>query len=120
MNPAKIRGMCKLEFVRPTATTNINIPTAIPAKPIACIRMRPNRGTIQIPSRKPNSRNKSITPLPLARVRSCATRPRVLPEISIAPKITGVNKPTPYVAISIRNQGIVASAVRPDKSAKTE
>src|SRR5437667_2719724 len=45
MNPTNTSGMCKLEFVRPTAATNTNIPTAIPVKPIACIRMRPNRGT---------------------------------------------------------------------------
>ena len=112
MNPANTSGMCKLEFVRPTAAINTNIPTAIPLKPIACIRMRPNRGTIQIPSRKPNSKNKSIIALPFATAKLCAANPRVLLEISIAPRIVGVNNPTPYVAISIRNQGIVTSAVR--------
>jgi len=60
MNPANTSGMCKLEFVRPTAATNTSIPTAMPAKPIACIRMRPNRGTNQTPSRNPNNKNKSI------------------------------------------------------------
>ena len=112
MNPAKTSGMCKPALVRPTAATNTNMPTAMPAKPIACIRMRPNRGTDQIPSRKPNSKNKSIMALPSARAKSCAFNPRVLPEISMAPRIVGVNNPTPYVAISIRNQGIVTSTVR--------
>ena len=40
MNPANTKGMCKLEFVRPTAANNIKMPTAIPAKPMACTRMR--------------------------------------------------------------------------------
>src|SRR5262249_52002131 len=48
--------MCKLEFVRLTAASNSNMPTTIPAKPMACIRMRPNRGTIQTPSMKPISK----------------------------------------------------------------
>ena len=33
MNPANTNGICKLEFVRPVAGSNINIPTAKPAKP---------------------------------------------------------------------------------------
>lgn len=61
MNPANTNGMCKLEFVRPTAPNRINIPAAMPAKPMICMRIRPNRGTIQTPSRKPTSKNKSIS-----------------------------------------------------------
>jgi hypothetical protein len=50
MNSTKTNGLCKREFVRPTVANSINMPTAIPAKPMACIRMRPNRGIIQTPS----------------------------------------------------------------------
>src|SRR5262249_12898381 len=100
IQPVDNNGIGKTDGVSTPGAININMPTAMPAKPIACIRMRPNRGTLQIPSRKPNSKNKSIMPLPSARARSCATRPCVLPEISIDPKITGVKSPTPYVAIS--------------------
>jgi len=92
MNPPNTSGMCKLEFVRPIAATNTNIPAAMPAKPITCIRMRPNRGTNQTPSRKPNSKNKSDNGATLARAKSCAVNPRVLPEISIAPRIVGVKQ----------------------------
>src|SRR5947208_3999984 len=53
MNSTKTNGLCKREFVRPTVANSINMPTAIPAKPMACIRMRPNRGIIQTPSLRP-------------------------------------------------------------------
>jgi hypothetical protein len=46
--------MCKFEFVRPTAASNINMPTAIPIKPMACIRIRPNPGNHQDPKQKTN------------------------------------------------------------------
>ena len=105
MNPANTNRMCKFEFVRPTAASNINMPTAILIKPMACIRIRPNRGNHQDAKQETDQQNRSITAPPSARAKSRAPSPRGRPEISIAPKIVGVNNPTPYVAISIRNQG---------------
>ena len=84
------------------------VPRNCVGNPMACIRMRPNRGIVQTRSRKPIGKNKSIMTLPSARAKSRAANPRVLSEISIDRRIVGVNSPTPYVAISIRNQGIVA------------
>ena len=71
------------------------MPSVMPAKPVTCIGMRPNRGTAQMPTMKPTSRKTSTKPLPFALAKSDATAPPPEDPKCIAPRMTGVNSPTP-------------------------